>query len=372
MIVSITNTPREYAWGSTTAIARLLGYEPHGAPEAELWLGTHAGSPAQRADGSGELGDLVPDGLPYLLKVLAAASPLSLQAHPTIEQAREGFARENSEGVALDAPHRNYKDSNHKPELIVALEDGFTALCGFRTADQVRATLDSAATNHHIAQLRDMMVDDASIRNAFTWLIQGGVDVDQLLGALSEVSLPGINGAIVALLSSLYPGDPGIAISLLLNAVILDKGEALYLPAGNIHAYIEGLGMELMASSDNVLRGGLTPKHVDVGELVNVLDFRALPVPYLVGVKESESVTAYVPPIDDFALRHITHDAELSLAGPVLMLCTEGEFAVTGSAAASAGRATRIERGQALFISADEWPLAVAGTGSLFVATTSL
>jgi mannose-6-phosphate isomerase len=368
MFVAITNTPRDYAWGSTTAIAGLLGYEPSGVPEAELWLGTHPGSPALRADGSGELGDVVPGGLPYLLKVLAAASPLSLQAHPTIAQAREGFARENAQGVALDAPNRNYKDAHHKPELLVALEDGFTALCGFRAVSEVRASLEPLSADPHVAQLLGKLVDDSSIRDVFTWLIEGGAEVDQLLFALSEASLEGANWDVVKLLSSIYPGDPGIAISLLLNAVTLRKGEALYLPAGNIHAYIDGLGMELMASSDNVLRGGLTPKYVDVPELVSVLDFRALPVPLLPGVAESDAVTAFIPPIDDFALRNITGDTDVALAGPALFMCTAGRFTVTGIG----GESTSVERGGAVFASADEWPLRFTGTGSLYLATTGL
>ena len=368
MFAAITNTPRDYAWGSTSAIAGLLGYEASGAPEAELWLGTHPGSPALRVDGSGELGDLVPDGLPYLLKVLAAASPLSLQAHPTKAQAQEGFARENAAGVALDAPNRNYKDDHHKPELIVALDDGFVALCGFRAVSEVRSDLEPVASDPRVAEFVERLVDDSSIRDVFTWLIEGGPEVDRLLFALSEVSLDGANWDIVKLLSSIYPGDPGIAISLMLNTVTLRKGEALYLPAGNIHAYIHGLGMELMASSDNVLRGGLTPKHVDVPELVSVLDFRALPVPLLAGMPEADSVTAYTPPIDDFALRLVTGDATVALQGPALMLCTEGQFTVTGATEETA----TLERGEALFASADEWPLTFAGAGSVYLATTAL
>jgi mannose-6-phosphate isomerase len=373
MFAAITNTPRDYAWGSTTAIARLLGYEPSGVPEAELWLGTHAGSPALLADGSGELADIVPGGLPFLLKVLAAASPLSLQAHPTIEQAEAGFTRENTAGVSLHAPNRNYKDANHKPELIVALEDGFTALCGFRPVVDVRETLrpltdDARTPDAHIARLAGMLVDDSSIRTVFTWLISGGDDVDRLLDALGGVELVGPHWDIVRLLTDIFPGDSGIAISLLLNAVTLNAGEALYLPAGNIHAYVDGLGLELMASSENVLRGGLTPKHVDVPELMRVLDFRAQPAPFLHGVAESDAVTAFTPPIDDFALRIVTRDAGLALAGPALLLCTVGDFAVAGASGASA----QLGRGDAVYVSADEWPLAFVGEGMLFAATTAL
>ena len=280
MFVAITNTPRDYAWGSTTAIPSLLGMPVTGLPQAELWLGTHPGSPARTPTGS--LADIA--RLPFLLKVLAAAAPLSLQAHPTIAQAVAGFARENAAGVPLDAPNRNYRDELHKPEILFALSP-FRALCGFRPAAETRAALERLLAevpgDAVLISWLNRLGDDDDIRSTFEWLLSRGSGVSEMLTSLVAAAalVDGEHYALIAELAAAYPGDPGIAISLMLNLVTLSPGEVLYLPAGNIHTYIEGVGIELMAASDNVLRGGLTPKHVDVAELLSVLDFEPLPVP---------------------------------------------------------------------------------------------
>ncbi len=187
MFVGITNTPRDYAWGSDGAISALLGFEASGAPEAELWLGAHAGSPS-RVVGSGQtLLDVVDGRLPFLLKVLAAGSPLSLQAHPTMAQAAEGFARENALGIPLDAPNRNYKDAFHKPELIYALSDEFDALCGFRSAADIRAALE-AGLPEAAAPLLERLGGDETLRDVFEWLITRGDGVDALVAAVSAAA----------------------------------------------------------------------------------------------------------------------------------------------------------------------------------------
>jgi mannose-6-phosphate isomerase len=364
MFVPIANTPRDYAWGSTTAISDLLGTEATGQPQAELWLGTHDGSPTRTPDGL--LSDLV--RLPYLLKVLAAASPLSLQAHPTMEQAATGFARENDVGIPLDAAHRNYKDELHKPEIIVALTP-FRALCGFRPSAKVSASIGRLLTARPgdpvLTAWLGRLGDDASIAPTFQWLLERGDGVDELLDVLVETAtlLDGPHYTLIAELAASYPGDPGIAISLMLNLVTLTSGEALYLPAGNIHAYIEGLGVELMAASDNVLRGGLTPKHVDVPELLNVLDFTPLPVPRLEAESLAPGVEAFRPDVDDFQLVHVTQPATLELTGHAIVLCTAGEWTLGGH---------ELTKGAAMYVSADESPLAFTGTGELFVAMPGL
>lgn len=368
MFVEIANTPRDYAWGSTTAIPELLGTEPSGAPQAELWLGAHPGSPARIVGAPGEQRTLldVAEGLPYLLKVLAAASPLSLQAHPTPEQAREGFARENAAGVPLDAPHRNYKDAAHKPEIIYALSDPFRALCGFRPVAETRAVLEPVAGEARIAPLLERLGDDTAIEHVFAWLLTRGEGVEALVAAVVEASgaLDGPSWHTVRTLAAHHPGDPGIAISLLLHTVELRPGEVLFLPAGNIHAYLEGLGIELMASSDNVLRGGLTPKHVDVPELLRVLDFRPGPAPYLAPDELEPGVHAFRPPVPDFQLTVVSPDAatrgvQVPLGGPAVVLCTEGEVALEGGPS--------IARGQAVFVTGEQW-LGVRGTGTVFIA----
>lgn len=289
MFVEITNSPREYAWGSTTAIPALQGRAATGRPEAEVWFGTHPGSPARAGDR--DLREIAGE-LPFLLKLLAAGSPLSLQAHPTTAQAQAGFARENAAGIPLDAPRRNYKDPHAKPEMIYALSDEFRALCGFRPVAETRALLDAAAPG-----LLPTLRTDADIRPVFEWLLSGDPEVAATVAEVAAAApeADGDSWRTVRGLVAAYPGDPGIAISLLLHTVVLRRGEALYLPAGNIHAYQEGFGIELMGPSDNVLRGGLTRKHVDVAELLSVLDFRPLPAPLLSGVVEG-GVTTFAPP----------------------------------------------------------------------------
>jgi mannose-6-phosphate isomerase len=374
MFVGITNTPRDYAWGSTTAIADLLGTAPSGGPEAELWLGAHPGSPSMIRGTDAPVSSVVDGRLPFLLKVLAAASPLSLQAHPTSGQAAAGFARENALGIPVDAPDRNYRDAFHKPELIYALEDGFRALCGFRTARAISSTvermIEAVPGDSALNGFSDRLGEDEYLRSAFEWLLTGGDDVDELIEATVAAAalLDGANFTLVGELAEAYPGDPGIVISLMLNLVTLKRGEVLYLPAGNIHAYVEGIGIELMAASDNVLRGGLTPKHVDIPELLSVLDFTPVPVPYLAPEPISPGVSLYSPDVPDFELAVFELDGSsgtLPITGPAIALCTAGSVSLTGALGSFA-----LARGEAAYVSADEAQLLVAGAGTVFVATT--
>lgn len=376
MLVRITNNPRPYAWGSPTAIAELLGREPSGGPEAELWLGSHLGSPARIVAGADEE-DLAqwaeahaPGGrLPFLLKVLAASAPLSLQAHPTLEQAREGFARENALGVALDAPDRNYRDPFPKPELMLSLSDPFRALCGFRPVSESRSDLESLA-DPRLAPLVERLIDDTVLAAVVAWLLERGDGVAQVVEALSEHARD-VDGdargtwlGSVRMLAQHHPGDPGIAISTLLHTVLLRPGEALYLPAGNIHAYLEGLGIELMAASDNVLRGGLTAKHVDVPELLRVLDARPMPAPNLEPEHPTPALTVFRPDAAGFALIDATvvsGDELLVETAPVAVaLCLEGAVDIDGEA---------LQRGEAAVILSGGPRL--AGEGRVVIATSA-
>ena len=360
MILAITNTPRDYAWGSTGLISDALGLAPTDAVEAELWLGAHEGSPA-RVDGEDRtLIEVVGGRLPFLLKVLAAGSALSLQAHPTMERARAGFARENALGIPIDAPERNYKDAFHKPELIYALSEEFDALCGFRSAEGIGTIFD------RIGVELPGLSDDASLRGVFEWLIARGDGVDELVErvvALADDSTPEL--ATVAELAREYPGDPGIVISLMLNRVTLLRGEALYLPAGNIHAYRRGVGIGRMARSDNVLRGGLPPNHVDVPELLGVPDCTTVPGPYLSPERPSAGVEVFRPDVPDFVLVVIDDEGTYPLTGPAIALCTEGDLEVVGARSAA-----NLSRGDAVYISAEESELSFAGLGKVFLATT--
>lgn len=370
MFVPITNTPRPYAWGSERAISDLLGTTPTGEAEAELWLGEHPGCPS-RIIGDGEatrsLAELtsgVGTPLPFLLKVLAAGSPLSLQAHPTPEQAAEGFARENAAGIPLDAPHRNYRDPHPKPEIVFAVHDGFEALCGFRPTEESATIVRELGLS-----ALDGKVED--VRGTFEWLITRGTGVDQLIDDVTALAAAGATEGlspvtvraleVARLLADTYPGDPGIVISVLLNQVTLSRGEVLFLPAGNIHAYLNGLAIEVMAPSDNVLRGGLTPKHVDVPELLAVLDFTPVPAPYLEPTQQDPRV--FSPAGVSFELVEITADAEYTLTRDAIALCTSGQFTIEGAD----GTGT-VSRGDTLYISADEQTLRFTGAGELFLA----
>jgi mannose-6-phosphate isomerase len=359
MFVGITNTPRDYAWGSVTAIPELLGVAPTGAPQAELWLGAHPGSPSRLVGRQGTLADIVPGRLPFLLKVLAADAPLSLQAHPTPEQARAGFDRENAAGLAIDAPRRNYKDAFHKPELIYALSDPFTALSGFRPVADTLAVLEPVAGDARLEPLIARLDDDDSLRDVFTWLISEGQGVEDVISAVVEAAavVDGPSWETVRLLAEYYLGDPGIPISLLLHTIALRPGEVLYLPAGNIHAY---------------LGGGLTPPHVDVPELLEVLDFRPLPAPYLQPTVVAPGVSVFRPDVPDFVLTVVAPDA----AARGVDVAIEGgrpaiAFVASGAATLDGGDSSfTLERGGAAYISGEE-SVHVSGGGQVFIASSS-
>ncbi|MEO5920569.1 MAG: mannose-6-phosphate isomerase, class I [Pseudolysinimonas sp.] len=374
MFVGITNTPRDYAWGSTIAIAELLGVEPTGEPQAELWLGAHPGSPSRLVGRDGTLADLVPGRLPFLLKVLAASAPLSLQAHPDPVRAEAGFARENAEGVPIDAPERNYKDAFHKPELIYALSDPFMAVSGFRPIADTRAVLEPVAGDARLEPLLSRLAGDeaTALRETFTWLISRGAGAEDVISAVVESAavVDGPSWETVRLLAEYYPGDPGIPISLLLHTIALRPGEVLFLPAGNIHAYLGGLGIELMAASDNVLRGGLTPKHVDVAALLEVLDFRPHPVPYLAPEVVAPGVSVFRPDVPDFVLTVVAPDAAergtdvaIEGAGPAIALAVDGPVVLDAGESSFA-----LERGAAVYLS-DVATVHVSGAGRLFLAS---
>ena len=301
MFVGIVNTPRDYAWGSSTAIPALLGRRADRCTAGRVLDGLAPGSPSRLVGREGTLVDLAPD-LPFLLKVLAPALPISLQAHPSVAQAIAGFEREEAAGIPIDAPERNYKDRNHKPEMVYALSEEFRALAGFRPLDETRAVLaDVPEAAPLLARL------DFGLKEVFEWLLTE--DVSALTAALSAVTAPGPSWDTVRLLAAHYPGDPGIPVSLLLHTVSVAQGEAIYLPAGNIHAYLSGVGVELLASSDNVLRGGLTSKHVDVAGLLEILDFRPLPAPYLRPEVVAPGVSVFRPDVPDFVLTVVAADA---------------------------------------------------------------
>lgn len=365
MLLSLSNVPRAYAWGSTTLIADLEGRAPSGAPEAEVWFGDHPGDPADLADG--ETLDAVTGGrLPYLLKILAAADPLSIQVHPTIAQAKDGWARE--EALAADDPARNYRDDNHKPELIVALSERFEALGGLRPVADTLRLLAFLGDGDGVTALRAHLAERDGLRNAIAWLLSGDAEaeVDDIIVALTTASAPEFDATLRAIrtVAERNPSDPGVVVALLMNHIVLRRGEGIFLRAGLLHAYLSGLGVEIMAASDNVLRGGLTPKHIDVPELLRVLDATPGVVPTL--APTDAPVTAYPVDVDDFSLRRVTLLGEpvtVEVESPAMVLATAGSVTVSGADAA----VHPVAIGTALFV-ADETVLTLAGTGEAFIA----
>ena len=380
MLIAISNTPRDYAWGSPTLIADLEGREPTGAPEAEVWFGDHPGSPAEVHDGSARTLDAwlpavaaeqgVPAKLPYLLKLLAAGAPLSIQVHPSKEQAVEGFAREERAGVPRDAGERNYKDDNHKPEVIVALSDTFTALAGLRDLERTRALVSALGDAPAVETLRAHLAGDDALRSAIGWLLGGAerAEIEAIVDAAASAEAPefGAELALTRSLQAAYPADPGIVVALLMNLVELRRGEAIFVPAGVLHAYVAGLGVEIMAASDNVLRGGLTPKHIDVTELLALVDFRPAEPPFLRPVATGENAEVFAPGIADFALGRfeVGTAGSLELRGVAIALGVTGETVLTGAS----GRSITVLPGQAALVTPDESPLAADGGGEVFVA----
>ncbi|MFM6971172.1 MAG: mannose-6-phosphate isomerase, class I [Rhodoluna sp.] len=382
MLVKIANHPRNYAWGSRTLVGDYFGAEAFGGgknePIAEVWFGTHAGSPAFIKDDPSKSLQQAIGGhdLSFLLKILAADEPLSIQAHPTTAQAEAGFARENAAGIALNASNRNYKDAHHKPEIIVALTD-FEMLCGFKPLGDIENLFADMASHESVSEsFKSLVLHWKELLEKPEGLKQVFSDIIHRRGNLS-----GFNAELVALadfearfalaekLNQLYPGDPGVVVAMLMNHMIIKPGEAVFLPAGNIHAYLGGLGVELMASSDNVLRGGLTPKHIDVDELERVLDFRAAKIPLVAPKQIANRFVEYPCPEDDFVLYLAKPTAgetldEIKLPGEAILLCTEGEVSISTADADP----LRLKVGDAAYLSASAQNVSISGAGSVFLA----
>ncbi|MGW5670105.1 mannose-6-phosphate isomerase, class I [Micromonospora sp. NPDC003776] len=374
---------RDYAWGSRTAIAQLQGRPvPSDGPEAELWLGAHPGAPAtvDRDGAPVSLTDLLlaepahwlgerlvgrfGTRLPFLLKVLAADAPLSLQAHPDADQARAGHA--------ADPGRVNYVDPYHKPELLVALSE-FEALCGFRDPVESAAAIAAfgvPALEPVVAALR---TGPAGLREAVRLLLSWPeAERAGLVAGVLSAEAAGPDAVLARALAVDYPADPGVLVALLLHHVWLAPGEAIWMPAGNLHAYLRGTGVEIMAASDNVLRGGLTPKRVDVDELLRVLRFEVLDEPVVAPVPVAPGVVTWPVPVEDFALHRVEVAAggagvRLALPGPRVVLCRAGKLTVDDGV----GTVT-LGPGQAAVGTAAGGPLVIGGEGEAYVATCGL
>lgn len=405
----LTNVIRDYSWGSRTHLARLQGLADSDRPLAELWMGAHPGAPSRLPDGrpldvviesdpqqtlGAHVAGRFDDRLPFLLKLLAAAEPLSLQVHPTTARARTGFREENAAGKGLDAPDRNYRDASHKPELIYALTR-FEGMAGFRDLDR---------TAEIVRQLRLPWLDEVADRLASSpapfqtlrgvvggWLTLEG---DELTARVAEVgkaataaeaqahkvdprARPPLSDrqsvereslrvfAQTAALSAAYPCDAGVLVTLLLNHVVLAPGEAMFLDAGVIHAYTSGFGVEIMASSDNVVRAGLTPKHVDIPELMRITDFRPMPAPLWSPLEEGAGAELFQPPVEDFSLEVAPlPTTAVATSGPRLVVVLEGAAELS-----SAGRELALAQGESAFVTDADGTLEIRGAGRVAIAS---
>lgn len=418
--------PRDYSWGSHVAIPRMFGFAEAERPVAELWMGAHPSAPSFVSDypltrvydprtdtreGSELGGDSQPGTdsevrrtlsehiaadplaalgsdvvtrhgteLPFLLKIIAPERPLSLQVHPSIAQAVRGCEREDGEGIDRSSPLRNYPDANHKPEMAYALTR-FEAVVGFRTPRRilgVLAGLDTVITSRLYAQISQAPNADG-VRSAFAGLLHESTapttaEVEEVVSACrqrsAEESPSPRADAIVDRLARFYPGDPGVVASLLLNPVTLQPGEALFTPAGTVHAYLSGTAVEIMASSDNVLRAGLTPKHMDVEELLRVIETVAAPPIRIAPERVSSAQSTFYVPVDDFELSVIElRDASTPVSvhgsGPRIVLCIRGAADIVVSGRGER-QATIVNTGQAVFLDAADGPATMRGAG-LFI-----
>ncbi len=390
----IEGRAQRYAWGSTSDIPTLLGIPVTDEPYAEHWYGAHESAPsfvdgfpldARLRDDPDLLGTDVASRfggrLPYLMKLLSAAHPLSIQAHPNATEAADGFARENAAGIPLDAAHRTYRDSWAKPECVIALTE-FHGLCGFRnpvvTADlfdglgvasQLATVIGPLTQRKGAAALAEVFLDVLSLDGERLALVDVVVEA-----ARHHVDDPGELGlfARTALeLDDQHHGDRGVLAALLLNRFQLDPGEGIFLPPGNMHAYLRGFAIEVMANSDNVLRGGLTAKHIDVDALLAVVRFSAEQPEAMSADVLGDGIVHYRTHADEFTVWRVeTSLKPVLLPGSAarIVLATSGEIALTTLRTAES---VTLRQGEAAFVPASETPM-ISGAGTAFVAAPGI
>ncbi|WP_368301020.1 mannose-6-phosphate isomerase [Kluyvera sichuanensis] len=381
----LINSVQNYAWGSKTALTELYGMaNPEGLPMAELWMGAHPKSSSKITDSHGvvqSLRDVIDADkttllganvatrfgeLPYLFKVLCAAQPLSIQVHPSKKAAEVGFAKENAAGIPLDAAERNYKDPNHKPELVFALTP-FLAMNAFREFAEIASLLQPVADAN--PAIGEFIAQPTSERLSalFAGLLNMQGDekahaLNVLRAALENQQGPAWDA--IRLIAEFYPDDSGLFSPLLLNIVQLNPGEAMFLYAETPHAYLRGTGLEVMANSDNVLRAGLTPKYIDIPELVANVKFTAKPANELLTQPAQHGEALEFPiPVEDFAFSlHALSASEATLAqdGAAILFCVDGESVLSKN-----DQRLVLKPGESAFVAANESPVQVSGSGRL-------
>lgn len=381
----LINSVQNYAWGSKTALTELYGMaNPEGLPMAELWMGAHPKSSSKITDSHGvvqSLRDVIDADkttllganvatrfgeLPYLFKVLCAAQPLSIQVHPSKKAAEVGFAKENAAGIPLDASERNYKDPNHKPELVFALTP-FLAMNAFREFAEIASLLQPVADAN--PAIGEFIAQPTSERLSalFAGLLNMQGDekahaLNVLRAALENQQGPAWDA--IRLIAEFYPDDSGLFSPLLLNIVQLNPGEAMFLYAETPHAYLRGTGLEVMANSDNVLRAGLTPKYIDIPELVANVKFTAKPANELLTQPAQHGEALEFPiPVEDFAFSlHALSASEATLTqdGAAILFCVDGESVLSKN-----DQRLVLKPGESAFVAANESPVQVSGSGRL-------
>lgn len=372
-VIALKPALQRFDWGSRRGIPELLGFEPDGGPYAEAWWGAHPLAPSELADGTTLDAYLASDpevllgadvareylGLPYLLKVLAIARPLSIQVHPALERARCGFEDEESRGVDLRDSGRIFKDASHKPELLFALST-LTVLSGFRPEAELAADLESLGPDAR--PLLDAL-NAGGLQGYVSHALHG--DRSREVAALeAKGSACGEAGRIAARALEVYPGDPGALVALAMNPVVLSPGEAVFTDAGVVHCYVEGLGVEIMANSDNVVRAGLTHKPINIDLLVDLVRFEASPPALVTGDTESGARVLRTK-ATEFALAAVDTSVAQVPAAPRIVLALEGAVKLT----VATGEQCSIVPGQAVFVPHVDGDLTVAAEGLCVVAT---
>lgn len=393
----ISSVMQHYAWGSLDGISAVTGkVNTDNKPQAELWMGTHPMACSNLetgfSDETASFKDLIDSemlkladsrfppnaGLPFLFKILSAGSPLSLQVHPSRAQAEQGFSRENEAGISLSAAHRNYKDINHKPEIMAALTS-FKAMCGFREIPQTLDFFERLSipdVNDSITLLKSDQNYQGFLRSLLTLAPDKSANLCKHLGERIDSLLKqpiSLNSDFCTALKTSeallaqYPADMGVLSPFYLNVLTLKPGEALFLPAGIMHAYLQGTGFELMANSDNVLRGGLTPKHIDILELLSILDPSPF-VPRIISPNIHSGISYFPTPAPDFQLGFFSLEntfVTLPCSAPTIMIAINGELNLKSQS----GEEMQLSRGEAAYLRIANIPATVSGSGTAWFAT---
>jgi mannose-6-phosphate isomerase len=371
----LRSVPKNYDWGTPNAMSELQGLAPTHQPEAELWFGSHPMSQCT-VDDSGEDTDFLSwlektgHRFPLLVKFLAASQPLSIQVHPDADQAAAGFAREDSEGVALDSPKRMFKDSHPKPELLIALSDTFDALWGLLPSALRATRLERFASTgladrsvHGLGKLTD---DDAVAR-----VMAGGDHVNEWAEDLAAWSMGEeradspegvLEREIFARITQAFPGDRGIVIAFLMHTLRLTRGEALFVSPGQIHAYVGGFGLEVMLPSDNVVRGGLTSKHQHADLFLQTATAPPMEVPPRLSPVTRHARAVYESATMPFRVSGITGDGEIPASAHAVILGEKGRFSIS-----RAGAGQEVQRGEVYFVAGDSAALEVRGQGAAWL-----